>query len=50
MNCIGLFIRIVHIFTKPEILLNPKINKEELFEELVIGKAENNAKSKKLVQ
>tara|TARA_E500000178_G_scaffold158882_1_gene158671 strand:- start:2102 stop:2938 length:837 start_codon:yes stop_codon:yes gene_type:complete len=46
MNCIGLFVRIAHIFTKPEILLNPKINKEELFGELVLGKAENNAKSK----
>ena len=43
MNCILLFGNIVRIFTKPEILFNPKINKKELIGELVCGKAEDNA-------
>ena len=33
----------IRIFTKPEILFNPKINKKELIEKLVCGKAEDNA-------
>ena len=43
MNCILLFENMIRIFTKPEILFNPKINKKELIEKLVCGKAEDNA-------